>query len=79
MIPAESPDVNPIENIFQLLQKKVRKEAFEVHITQESYAQFCNCITKKIKSFPVDVINRSIDSIKGRLQKVTLLKTTAKY
>lgn len=69
-IPARSPDLNPIENIFHLIRKELRKEALDFRITQETYAQFCKRVAKKIRSFPIDTINKTIDSMKGRLEKV---------
>ena len=59
-IPARSPDLNPIENIFHLIRKELRKEALDFRITQETYAQFCKRVAKKIRSFPVDTINKTI-------------------
>ena len=37
-IPLRSPDLNPIENIFNLVKRKLRLEAMEKNITHESYS-----------------------------------------
>ena len=39
-IPPRSPDINPIENVFHLVQKKLRKEAVQHHIERETLPQF---------------------------------------
>ena len=40
-IPARSPDLNPIENIFHNVKTQIRDDAFAKNITREDYAQFC--------------------------------------
>ena len=39
-IPTRSPDLNPIENFFNLTSKKLNDDALENMITSESYDQF---------------------------------------
>ena len=39
-IPPRSPDINPIENVFHLLEKKLQSDAFERNITHETFADF---------------------------------------
>ena len=41
-IPARSSDINPIENMFNNVCKKLREDAIEHHSKQESYEEFCN-------------------------------------
>ena len=39
-IPARSPDLNPIENIFHLIEKKLAKQALNLQIEKESFEEF---------------------------------------
>ena len=39
-IPPRSPDLNPIENFFNLISKKLNDDALENMITSEGYDQF---------------------------------------
>ena len=36
-IPPRSTDINPIENLFHLVKKQLKRDALEQNITQESY------------------------------------------
>lgn len=67
-IPPRSPDLNPIENIFHLVGKKIKKDG--VHITKETYDQFVARCAKTLKDFPSDIIDRTIDSMPNRLHKI---------
>ena len=40
-IPARSPDLNPIENIFHLVRQQLAHDALEQEIYQETYDEFC--------------------------------------
>ena len=40
-IPPRSPDINPVENFFNLMQSKLHGEALDQNITQETFHQFC--------------------------------------
>ena len=67
-IPAKSQDLNPIENIFHLVRKKLKSDALRKKITRESYNEFCKRVGKILKEFPVSIINKTIDSIEHRLK-----------
>ena len=41
-IPARSPDINPTENMFNNMRKKLREDAIEHHIEYETCEGFCN-------------------------------------
>ena len=62
-----SPDINPIENIFHLVSKKLRLDALELGIQFESYKQFEDRVIQTIKSIPVDLINKTILSMDKRM------------
>ena len=73
-IPARSPDLNPIENVFHLVRAKLAQDALEQEIKQESYDEFCKRISKTFTDFPSDVVDRTIDSMKDRLKRIIATK-----
>ena len=66
-IPARSPDINPIENIFHLVSKQLRKDATEQKITKETYEQFVERCKQTLLSFPVHVVDKTILSMGKRM------------
>jgi len=69
-IPARSPDINPIENIFHLVRRKMAQEAIDRHIVSESYEVFAARVKHTIESMPIDVIDRTLESMAGRMQDI---------
>ena len=69
-IPVRSPDLNIIENLFHLIRKRLRDDAKNQNITQESYDEFVARIEKTFAEFPVGTINNLINSIPKRLRMV---------
>lgn len=51
-IPARSPDLNPIENIFNIVAKRLRKEALEKTIHFETKEQFTERVKNILRNFP---------------------------
>ena len=62
-IPPHSSDFNPVENVFHLLRKKLHEDAREHEIKQETYKEFSNRAKSTIENFPVDIINKTIESL----------------
>ena len=64
-IPARFPDINPIENMFHNLRKKLREDAIEHHIehTCKSYEEFCNRVKTTLLNFSRDIIDSTIESM----------------
>ena len=69
-IPARSPDINRIENIFRLVSQKLRLDALELGIQFESYKQFEERVIKTIRRIPVDVINKTILSMDKHMTSI---------
>ena len=69
-IPPRSPDLNPIENLFHLVRKKLKKDAIDNNITKETYNNFSKRVAKTISEFPAETINNLIESMPKRLQLV---------
>lgn len=73
-IPARSPDLNPIENIFHLVRQELANDALVQEIYKENYEDFCKRVANTISNFSVEVIDRTIDSMKDRLRRVIQTK-----
>ena len=69
-IPARSPDLNPVENIFNLVRRDLRKQAIEQKICNESYDAFCTRVRQTLTRFPRDIINKTIETMVKRLRQV---------
>ena len=69
-IPARSPDINPIENISHLVKSQLNKQAVTENITSESYEQFQTRVLQVLRTFPVDIIDKTIDSMSKRINKM---------
>ena len=67
-IPSRSPDLNPIENFFHLVDKKLKADARSKNIMKETYKQFCKRVKNTVKMFQcstIDAIINSMDSYKS--------------
>ena len=69
-IPPRSPDCNPIENFFNLIERKLREDAIVKDITYEPFKQFVMRVQQILMNFPVDQIDKIIDTMPGRMQKI---------
>lgn len=69
-IPARSPDLNPIENVFHNIKNLLRDDALNKKIYSENYEQFCQRIKRTMLNFPSDIIDRTIDSMPKRIDMV---------
>ena len=75
-IPARSPDLNPIENFFHLVSRKLEKDSKKRNITKESKEQFEQRIKDTMQNFRKDKIDKTIESIPKRDESI--LKGRAK-
>ena len=69
-IPARSPDLNPIENIFHLIGKRLREQALKNRIERETFQQFVNRAVHMCLTFPSDIIDKTIESMPKRIDMV---------
>jgi len=69
-IPPRSPDLNAIENIFHLTGKQLRQDALSLNIKKETFEQFQLRVENTLTSTPMAVIDKTIESTRGRLLKI---------
>ena len=66
LIPACSPDLNPVENIFHIAKKKLHQDALEMKIERKDFEEFSAQVKRTLESVPVDVVDRTIRSMDKR-------------
>ena len=66
-IPARSPDLNPIENVFHIVKKDLQSDAVENKITHETYTEFCNRAKRIMENVDIKKINNIIASMHSRI------------
>ena len=59
-IPPRSPDLNPIENVFHLVKRNLKKQATEKKITYELVEQYAQRIENTFKALDKTLINKII-------------------
>lgn len=69
-IPARSPDMNPIENIFNIAKQQLRLDALSKNIVHETFDQFSERIKETLLAIPLKTINKTIESMNGRMNLV---------
>ena len=77
-IPARSPDVNPIENIFQVAKKKLAQEAIDKHLKKESFQQFKDRVNRTLFDVDIKLIDGTINSMLRRIAKIIEAKDSGK-
>lgn len=69
-IPPRSPDLNPIENVFHLIKKRLADEALSVKIEKESFAEFKERVFRSCDAIETSTIDRTIESLPRRIDAV---------
>ena len=70
-IPPRSPDLNPIENFFHNVKRKLRQDALEKKIARESFTDFKQRIVATITNYDRHIIDKTIKSMYKRLLQIT--------
>ena len=73
-IPARSPDINPIENVFNNVKRELAEHALRTHLTHENYEEFSNRCKETLLNYSKDVIDRTIESMPKRIDMVLKAK-----
>lgn len=69
-IPPRSPDINCIENLFAQVSKELHQQARDQKIFSESKDEFEARIMKTFLEFPVEKINKLIESMPKRIDEI---------
>ena len=69
-IPARSPDLNPIENIFHIVKNSLREDAIKKRIEAESFSQFQERVVCALKCISCNVIDKTIESLPKRVDAI---------
>ena len=69
LIPAKSPDLNPIENIFHILGNKLNADALRLNIEHESFRSFRGRVVTTLLEIPESVVDKTIESMTKREMK----------
>ena len=69
-IPARSPDLNPIENLFNLIAIALKEQCIAQRITHETEEEFEARIVDLMTSFPAEKIDKIIDTMPGRVDMI---------
>ena len=69
-IPARSPDLNPIENIFTIVSAKLERDALRKQITHETFEQFSDRVEKTLCNIDLKLIDCTIESMNKRIELI---------
>ena len=69
-IPPRSPEMNPIENVFNYTKDKLRQQALEQNITFENIEEFSARVKHTLENMPIWYINKTISSMDNRISMV---------
>ena len=69
-IPARSPDLSPIENVFHNVKRQLQDDALSKRITKESHSQFCARVKQTLLNYSPEIIDRTIVSMDRRIDMV---------
>ena len=69
-IPPCSSDLNPIQNFFNLVVRKLRKQLLDEQIESETYDQFRQRVKAVMLNISVEKINKIIESMSCRIVMV---------
>lgn len=69
-IPSRSPDLNCIENFFNLIKKELRKQALQRKISNETMEEFSDRVKNTMLDYPTHIINEIIGSMDKRIDMI---------
>ena len=69
-IPSHSPDLNPIQNFFSLVVRKLRKQVLEEQIESETYDELMQRVQSVMLNFTVENMKKIIESMSHKFNMV---------
>ena len=69
-IPPRSPDLNPIENFFNLVTRELRKQVLDNNIESETKDEFRQRVQSTMLNFDIGKIDKIIKSMDRRIKMV---------
>ena len=73
-IPARSPDLNPIENMFHIVKAHLTQQAIQQNIEVETKDEFQQRVLSTLQNFSPHIINKTIESMEKRLRLIVACK-----
>ena len=65
-IPPRSPDMNPIENVFNHVKDTLHHHAIEQQITFEDAEKYAACVKSTMEITDISYINKTIESMESK-------------
>lgn len=69
-IPPRSPDLNPIENLFNNVKEKLNDDAILLNIKKETFEEFCTRVEQTLENFDKNIIDKTILSMDKRIDLI---------
>ncbi|CAB3978823.1 Hypothetical predicted protein [Paramuricea clavata] len=69
-IPARSPDLNPIENIFHVVKKQLEEEAINMRLSKESFQNFHDRVCHCLDNLSVDLVDWTLETMSNRITAI---------
>lgn len=69
-IPKRSPDLNPIENVFNLVKRELKRQAITLNITSETFQDFAQRVKTTLYSMRTEIIDKTIASMYKRIHLI---------
>jgi len=69
-IPPRSPDINPIENVFNYVKQTLHKQALEQKITFEDVDQYRQRVKQTLQNTAVSYIDKTIETMDKRMLQI---------
>ena len=73
VIPARSPDLNPTENLFNMVRKCIEAEILEKNIIHQSWDEFVQKVKFHVWSVSQEYIDKTIASMPKRVKDIIKL------
>lgn len=72
-LPSRSQDLNPPENVFHFVKKRLENEALQNNITRESFEAFTERVLRCFHEMDIHMIDKTIESLPHRIDAIIRL------